>query len=614
MHAAMPSLVDRFCPNVHDAAITATAHDSGSGTWATADSAGRVAVTRPGERAPGLILEVGACVQGALCLIQGGKLLAVGTDDGTIAVYRCDDGGEVFVERREGARGRVRAMRGCGLSPDGARLAAIAADGLIRVWSLGRKQREVAWQGFGGRSVAFDARGDRLLCVDNEGQVRLIDLRSREGLPMDRLQIPAERAIFTPDNVYVVAAGAGGISLLRVADGVLVNSFATRGGSGISNVVLSPDGTQAAAITQRSAHSFALPSLNPAGSTHHGAPQTSGAALWIGERVQVAGSDGLMHAGRAKGGIAPVSKVGGVGPWRVAVHRDRVALWVQDERRGLLQVGQPIDQVAIDRDGRLLVALTEGGLQVYSTKDGKRLFSGGPDTAGSTHALVGGPVIACMLPRGGVRWWDLAENVTLELDWPTAIALSGSGTWMAAVTPVGSVRLLDPRSGTQVLPDPEPLADVPVVRAAFMNRRPGLLVLDEQGVLGHYDLGEAIRQRRPAIGRDVIELSGQVDAIWGLTGGQHAVLRMPEGDRSVLLTVDVEHCDVVAEVTDLHPDAWVDVESGRILEPARAGAVLEREADGAEARVLRSLAGGEWIAFGARSIRAASDGAKGSMG
>ena len=79
----MHSLVDQFCPNVHDAPITAAVYDIASGTIATADSAGVVAVQRPGEAAPGLLFQPGGAVQGALALVRGGSMVAVGDDDGT---------------------------------------------------------------------------------------------------------------------------------------------------------------------------------------------------------------------------------------------------------------------------------------------------------------------------------------------------------------------------------------------------------------------------------------------------------------------------------------------------------------------------------------------------
>ncbi|HJN72476.1 MAG TPA: WD40 repeat domain-containing protein [Myxococcota bacterium] len=606
----MPTLVDQFCPNVHDAPISAAACDPDSGVRVTADANGVVAVTRRGESAPGLVFQPGGPVSGALGLIRGGTLVAVGDDNGTIGVYRTDNGKPTFEELREGARGRVRAMRGCAISPTGGMLASIAIDGLIRLWDLEKGKREVAWQGFGGRSVAFDARGDRLLCVDQGGQPRLIDLRDREGLPMDRLQMPAHHAYFTRDGTHVVCSGAAGISLLRVVDGVLRTSFATRGGSGISNIVLSPDGRQVAAVTQRSVHVFGLPELNPAGSTKHGAPGAeTGAAYWTTEGVAVGGSDGLMHDGGDKG-VPPVVAVAGFGTWRIAAHTDRIAVWSDNHRESFFPAKEKLERIIVDRDGRLVVAQpVRGPITVHSTRDGRVVFNGGPETSGAVDVAVGGSVICTQLRSGGVRWWDIRANRAFELKWPRAMALSGSGTWLGVVTPKGAVRILEPSTGRDAVPPPIPLADVPIARVAFVNRRPDLLVVDQDGVLGHYDLAKSARGGRSGEGRDVLDFNVQIDRLWGITGGQYAALRVPEGDTSTVLVVDLHACDVVHEITELHPGVWVDPETGHLIEPARSGGLLEREMDGSELRVLRSLPGDQWIAFGSRGLLGASEGA-----
>lgn len=611
---AVPSLLDQFRPNVHDAAVTAAAFDPDSGTIATADAAGVVAVTRRGERSPGLVIHPGAHVDGALALVRGGSLLAVGDDDGTVGVFRTDSGEEIFREVREGQRGRVRAMKGVAISPGGTRLASIAADGLIRLWDLQRGTREVAWQGFGGRSVEFDARGDRLLCVDKDGQPRLIDLRNREGLPMDRLQMLADVARFTPDNTYVVCAGGSGISLLRVVDGVLCASFATRGGSGIRAVRLSPDGRQAAAVTQRSVHTFGLPDLAPGNSWSHGAPSPSGAAYWGTEGVRVGGADGILHGGAAGRGVPPVAGVSGFAAHRVAVHAEHLALWSDTRRVGVIKTPGAIEQAVIDRDGRLVI--TRGRqvpVCVWSARRGQKLFDGGPDTVGATQVVVGGNVVAARLANGSLRWWDLQGNQAFNLEWPKAVALSGSGTWLGVVTPRGAVRILDPRSGRDAVHPPTPLAESGVSRLAFVNRRPDLLVVDNDGVLGHYDLAGPIREGRPGEGRDILDFSVGIDGLWGITGGKLCAVRIPNGARATVLFVDLEACDVAYELTGLHPRVQVDPETGLVLEPAPGGALLERAPDGTERRVLRSLPGDQWVCFGANGILEASDGAAGAL-
>lgn len=605
----MPSLADRFCPNVHDAPVTAAAYDPWSGVLATADAAGVVAVRRAGEATPGLVFQPGAGVTGALGLIRGGSLVGVGDDDGTIAVFRTDNGAAVFEEQREGARGRVRAMRGVAISPEGARVAAIAIDGLLRIWDITRGEREVAWQGFGGLSVDFDGRGSRVLCMDEHGQPRMVDLSSHQALPMDRLQVPAERAMFSLDGTLVITAGASGIALLRVVDGQLVNSFAARGGSGILSVVQRPDGKEIGAVSQRSVHVFSMPDLQPVESLRHGAPDPSGAAWWGQDGIRVGGSDGLIHGGDGAS-AGPVNVVGGFGNTRVAAHPDRAAIWVGDRRLREIPSPSVLRSVQVDREGHYLVLVPErGSFQVYDARSGEMVFDGGPRTSGAEDVAVGGSVVAARLAGGGMRWWDLANNRAFELAWPTGMALSHGGTYLALVTPRGAVKIIDPASGRDALPDPRPSADVPMRLLSFVNRRPDLLVVDAEQVLSRFDLTISLKERRPAEAKDVLQFGAEPDRVWGITGGQYAAVRIPQGDGSTILFVDLHAAALVSEVAGLHRDATVDAENGLILEPARAAAILERDMKGNERRVLRALPDAQWVAFNARGVLDASEGA-----
>ena len=601
----MQSLVERFCPNVHDAPITAAAFDATSGTVVTADARGVVAVQRPGEASPRLIFQPGTTVNGAIAVIRGGALVAVGDESGTVGVYRTQDGEPVFQEGREGSRGRVRAMRGLAINHEGSRLAAIAADGLLRVWDLTRRERN-AWRGFGGNTVDFDARGERVLAIDDEGQPRLMDLTSLQALFMDKLQTPATKALFTPDGMMVLAGGTGSINLLRVQDGALIASFATQGGSGIKTLLASPDGTRAAAITERSAHVFSLPDLETLDSFRHGAPEPTGAAVWIGGGIRVAGTDGLMHGG-GSGSIGPVDAVDGIGEHRVLVHGDIAAIWHQNARIGLFKLPSKPDAVTMNRSGKLMVTRsTDSPLHVLELPSGKPLFDGGPETIAAEGIAVGGEVVAVQPRGGGLRWWHLGRNRGYSLPWPTAFSLSGSGTWLGVVTPGGAVHVIDPTTGRDAINPPQPLSQASIRLVDFISRRPELLVLDEEGVLGHYDLTRAVQDGVIASGRNVLAINVPVDRIWGLTGGRLAALRLPDGDRCSILFIDIHAGEVTSEVTDLPANATVDDENHRILLPARAGALSELSHTGAEVRVLRNLPDQEWIAFNAKGILQAS--------
>jgi hypothetical protein len=612
----MASLVDQFCPNVHDAPITGATYDPRSGTIATADAAGVVAIQRPGEATPQLVFQPIGPINGAIDLIAGGSHIAIGDINGTIGVYRTDDGQPIFSEPREGARGRVRAFQGVAINPQASMLASISKDHLIRIWDLNRMERVAAWQGFSGDTVEFDRRGERLLAMDDDGQPKLMDLLRVSALHMDKLQTRAERAVFSRDGTIIIAAGPAGLSLLRVADGAMLRSFATQGGSGIINLRLAPEADQIGIVTRRSVHIFSLPELQQVTSIRHGAPNTSGACYWPPSGVMVAGSDGLMHNGSASISAGPVLCVGGFGEHRLAAHSNHVAYWNGGRRQTKISLGEPVStrEVHVDRDGRWMIAVPDNApIQIFNCQSGKRILEGGAKTAGAKTVCVGGMVAAFLLREGGIRWWQLDNNRGKELAWPTAMALSKGGDWLGVVTPMGYVHILDSRTGRDALPPPEPLADCPIKQLTFVNRRPELLVLDEEGVLGHYDLAESARGGGAAVGRDVITINVPVDRIWGISGGRYCAMRLPDQDTATILWVDIQASEVIHEVTGLAQNVWVDADNGLIIEPGRSSAILEREMDGSERRVLRTLPDDQWISFGDRGIIEASAQAAGRL-
>ena len=611
-----PSIVDKFCPDAHSAPLTAAAFDGQSGASITADEWGVVAMTQPGQSNPSVIFQPGGPVYGAVAVSPGGSLCAVGDDDGTIAVYRSYDGECVFSDYREGEEGQARAMRACAFNPSGSILATLAADGVIRVYEISRWERIANWQGFTGESLEFDNRGDRLLAIDTLGQPKLLDMMSQEQIDLEMVPGGIQVARYTPDGRYVVAMGMSGISLLELPEGRIVNSFTARGSSGMLNIVIAPEGNEVAAITERSVHRFSLPDLQPIGSDRHGAAEPTNAVIWDWRGIAVGGRDGLLHRPGAKPSLEPVVCVNGYGDSRVAVHGERLAIWTKNRQRRPFNAKQRFIEVKIDRDGRLMAALPDPdtnpnlGVHVYECKTGRFLFDAGPETSNTVKMELGGPIFAAMLQGGGMRWYDLKNNNVFELPWVQSFALSGGGTWIGAITPKGQVRVLDPATGKDAIPAPEPLADVPVRLVSFVNRRPDMLVLDDEGVLSIYDLAPSVTDGVNAQGEDVLDLNVEVDRLWGITGGKYAAVRFQdyEAGTATVIFVDLEKCEVVSEVPNLLPYVWVDPESGHILQPARGAAILELDMYGEETRVFRALPEGEWVAFGPQGVLDASAG------
>ncbi|MBN2797845.1 MAG: hypothetical protein JXX28_01745 [Deltaproteobacteria bacterium] len=596
------SIVDLYNPTPHlGAPITAAAFDAQSGAAITADAWGIVAVIRPGERLPNLVFQATDAVYGAVAIAEGGALVAVGDEQGTIAVYKTWDGACVFHDIREGDEGRARAMRAVSFNPAGTMVATLSVDGIIRVFDVGRWERVLNWSGFSGESIAFDPRGERILAIDTLSQVKLLDTLTQEQLDLEMVPGGVQVARFTPDGEHVVTMGMGGVSIIRLPEGNIVNSFSARGSSGMLNIVMSPDGTELAAVTARSLHRFSLPGLEPVGSDQHGAPEPTNAALWDYRGVAVGGADGMLYRPDAKPSLDEVVCVGGFGEHRIAAHGSRLALWTKTRQKRPFKLTKNLIEVRIDRDGRLVVGIPDDntGVQVYEAKTGRFLFDAGPETANSAKIDVGGAVVAVMLNGGGVRWYELQANQVLELPWVRHFALSGSGTWLGAVTPKGQVKIIDPKTGQDAIPAPVPLAEVPIQLISFVNRSPHLLVLDQEGVLGLYDLTESVTENKPARGQDIFELNVPADRLWGITGGRYAALRIQEEDgTATVIFVDLETSEVASEVTGLLPYAWVDPETGSILQPARGGALLETDMYGLERRVFRALPEGQWVCFG----------------
>jgi WD40 repeat protein len=607
------SLVDQYCAEAHSAPLTAAAFDAQSGARVTADEWGTIAITRPGDTFPGLIFDMGHPVQGSVAVSQGGSLAAVGDDQGSVTVYKTWDGSCVFEDLREGAAGAARAMRAMTFNPAGTVLATLAIDGIIRVFDIQTWERVANYQGFGGESLQFDLYGERLLAIDNLGQPKLLDLQTSEQIDLEMVPGGVRTAKFTPDGRHVLCIGQGGLTLIGLPEGRIENSFSARGSSGMITIVISPDGTKLGAITGRSVHTFGLPELEPESSERHGAAEPTNAALWDFRGVAVGGSDGMMHRPGARPSLEAVLCCGGFGDHRVAVHGERMAVWRKTRQKRPFTTRRRFVEVKVDRDGRLLLALPEdrGGIQIYDARTGKHLFDAGADTANTPKMEVGGSIVACQLARGGIRWYDLKANSVFELAWPRTFALSGSGTWMAVVTPKGQVRVLDPTTGKDAIPAPQALADSPVSLVSFVNRRPDMLVMDSEGVLGHYDLTAGVKERINVEGRDVLDLNVAVDRLWGITGGKYAAVRFQdeENGTATVIYVDIESGEVVSEVAGLLPYTWVDPETGDILQPARGSAILELDMYGEEKRVLRALPEGEWVAYGVRGVLDASEGA-----
>lgn len=622
-------LVDQWCPEPHEAAIVALAHDPPSRTTATADEEGLIAVFPGGAGAPSRTFQHGAAVR-ALAVSRRGSLVAAGDDHGTLAVYRVTDGQPVFMNQRHGESGAGRAMRAVVFSPDARSIASLAVDGRLRIDTIDRGQRLVTFDDFAEPALDWDPTGVWLVALKSSGQPVLVDLARRQHIGFPPIPGRILGARFAGDGRHLVLLSDTAITLVDVVELEVKGVRTADRSSGMLGLALSPDGSLFGVLTSRSIHYFQISTLEPKGKQRHTAQHPTGALLWDHHGVVVADASGRLFRPEGLPPLPATVSVAGRGGWRLAAHDNQVAVWRDNTRVRVfvpkvvdvdaqgqriqrpMEDGERILEMACDQDGRILAILPDGmPLHVYNLQEGRLMFDA-PGTAESPRIEVGLGVVACMVERG-LKWYDLRNNKTYELEWVRDFALTGGGSWLAAVTPKGRVRVLDPTTGNDAIPPLEPFGESNIKLVSFAYRRTELLALDEEGILWLYDLAPAAR----AQGRgEAYSIAGfqdlEIDALWGLSDGKRAVVRVQEPDSgsATLVTLDLDTGNILHEVTGLLPFVQVDPATGLALEPARGNALLERSLDGAEFGVLRSLPQGEWISFDAKVVRAQSAGAR----
>ena len=112
-------------------------------------------------------------------------MVAVGDEDGAVAVYNTWDGTCVFEDIKEGEEGPAQAMRAMTFNNDNTILSCLAIDGKIRVYDIGRWERVTNWQGFGGESLEYNPEGDKMLAIDTLGQIKILDMVNHEQIDLE---------------------------------------------------------------------------------------------------------------------------------------------------------------------------------------------------------------------------------------------------------------------------------------------------------------------------------------------------------------------------------------------------------------------------------------------
>ncbi len=194
-----------------------------------------VEIGRPGS---GRVLFQSTDWLNALAALPDGERVAVGGDDGGIALVRAADG---QIVRHWSNSASVTALA---CSPDGRFLAAGGEDGSLAVWELSSRQLRLRHSAHRGvvRSVAFSDDGGWLASGGEDGVVHVFGLPA--GQQLHRFTHPCwitRIAFRSHDSLLVTACGDGSL-WLRSLGGRRVELTIRIGDEAISGLAFSPNG------------------------------------------------------------------------------------------------------------------------------------------------------------------------------------------------------------------------------------------------------------------------------------------------------------------------------------------------------------------------------------
>ena len=616
----MHKLVERFKPHIHQAPITAATYDVQSQTKATADEQGHIVVYRGSPPRPFYTFQMGASVQGSMTLSQGGERLAVGDNNGSIVVLNLNTTSPLFEEKRDGARGKVRAFRALAMNPSGTVVAGLSKDNIVRVWDLRTGERQ-NFKGFMGAALEFDMRGERLLLIGEDGQPKFLHLKRQEIFPFDKPFTPIDHLCFSKDYQHIFAAGPGGFIVYQAATLQIVNGQAAQKMSGLVSIAAHPFENQVAMFSKRSAYMIELPSLEITGNFSHGAPNPSNSGIWALEGVSIGGADGIMHSKEGESAVPPTTGVYGCGDYRLLMHHNQLTIFTENGRQHHVKLPYPAQDVKISRNGQVfIVAYEQHPIQAYQFKNNQAVkILDGPSSTVNPKSIWASPsAVAVELQGGGCNWWNFQTGQGLQIPWAKHITLTEGGKWLGVITPQGRIQVIDTRTGKKALMDPKPTSSTPIVQLAFMGKSSLLLAIDADGYLISYDLAKGLIEG--ANGEDIIQINSSVERLVGLHGGQIAMLFLTDATNTShqtaqLLVLPLQNIDKAGLFEDIPLASSVNPRTGNILQPATASAALEEQliaqqqvlTEPQNPVVFRSLPNNEWIVFNEHTTLAMSN-------